>query len=166
MTVEGLDQPGTLETDQILVRSMRESDLEAVVAIDAAATGRRRPQYFERMLERTVKEADFQISLVAELDGVVAGCVIATLFYGEYGLVEPSASIDAIGVLEEYRRKNIGRAMLRQLTLNLGALRIEKIRTEVAWDDFQLLSFLKRAGFRPAGRLCLEFDLDPTAPTL
>lgn len=164
MTVEGLDQPGTLETDEVLVRSMRESDLDAVVAIDAAATGRRRPHYFERMLERTVKEADFQISLVAELDGVVAGCVIATLFYGEYGLVEPSASIDAIGVLGEYRRKKVGRAMLRQLSLNLGALRIERIRTEVSWDDFELLTFFQRAGFRPAGRLCLELDLDPTAP--
>ena len=166
MTVEGMNHPGTLETDEIMVRNMRESDLEAVVEIDAAATGRRRPHYFERMLERTVKEADFQISLVAELEGVVAGCVIATLFYGEYGLVEPSASIDAIGVLNEYRRKNVGRAMVRQLSLNLSALRIEKIRTEVSWDDFQLLGFLRDTGFRPAGRLCLELDLDPTAPRL
>lgn len=164
MTNDGFDSPGTLETDAIVVRTMATADLEAVVEIDAAATGRRRPSYFKRMLERSLDEADLQISLVAEFEGVVAGCLIATLFYGEYGVVEPSASIDAIGVLPEYRHRRVATAMLRQLRLNLGALRIEKLRTEVSWDDFELLSFLRREGFRPADRLCLEHTLDPTSP--
>ena len=156
---ESLENP-----DQVIVRSMREGDLEAVVAIDAASTGRRRPHYFRRMLERTVKEADFQISLVAELDGVVAGCVIATLFYGEYGVMEPAASIDAIGVLKEYRRQHVGRALMRQLRLNLSALRIDSVRTEVLWDDFELLRFFKSEGFAPGTRICLERSIDPTHP--
>lgn len=164
MTRESSQEPGILETDAILVRTMRESDLEAVVQIDAVATGRRRPSYFRRMLERAVKGADFQISLIAELDGRVAGCLIATLYYGEYGVLEPSASIDAIGVLPEFRRRHVGRALVRQLRLNLGALHIEKVRTEVLWDDFELLRFLKSEGFAPAGRLCLESRVDPTAP--
>ena len=61
--------PGSLETDAVLVRMMKQQDLEAVVAIDAAATGRRRPRYFELMVERSVKDAALQISLVAELEG-------------------------------------------------------------------------------------------------
>ena len=164
MTVEGLNQPGTLETDSILVRTMREDDLDAVVAIDAAATGRRRPTYFRRMLDRTVKEVDSQISLVAEVEGVVAGCLIATLFYGEYGVVEPAASIDEIGVLKEYRRQHVAHALMRQLRLNLGALQIEKVRTEVRWDDFDLLRFFKSEGFVPGDRVCLERRIDPTDP--
>ena len=165
MTVEGRSDPSTLETtNRIIVRTMREEDLDAVVAIDAAATGHRRPNYFKRMLERTVKDADFQISLVAEVEGVVAGCVLATLFYGEYGVMEPTASIDAVGVLKEYRRQHIARAMMRQLRLNLGALRIETVRTEVRWDDFELLHFFSNQGFRPGTRICLEHSLDPTQP--
>ncbi len=143
---------------------MREDDLEAVVAIDAGSTGRQRPYYFRRMLVRTVKEADFQISLVAEVDGVVAGCLIATLFYGEYGVMEPAASIDAIGVLDEYRRQHVGHALVHQLRLNLSALRIETLRTEVRWDDFDLLSFLRSEGFAPGSRICLERSIDPTQP--
>jgi len=165
MTIDGEVDVENLETTPVvLVRSMREDDLEAVVAIDAASTGRHRPHYFQRMLMRTVKEADFQISLVAEVEGVVAGCVIATLFYGEFGVMEPAASIDAIGVLKGYRRQHVGQALMRQLRLNLSGLRIETVRTEVLWDDFDLLRFFKSEGFAPGTRICLERSIDPTQP--
>jgi ribosomal protein S18 acetylase RimI-like enzyme len=163
MTTNELEQPGTLETDRFLVRTMREDDLDAVVAIDAAATGRRRPRYFELMIERALDKADFQVSLVAEVEGIVAGCLIATIYYGEYGVVEPSASIDAVGVLPDFRGQQVGTALMRQLRLNLGALRIERVRTEVEWNDFGLLQFFGSFGFAPAGRLCLEYELDPTS---
>ncbi len=156
-------EPGTLETDAVLVRTMRPEDLEAVVVIDAAATGRRRPRYFEPMLEQALADTAVRVSLTAELEGVVAGFVVATLYYGEYGLLEPSASIDAIGVRPELRSRHVGKALMRQLRLNLGALRISALRTEVPWDDFALLKFFKSEGFAPAGRLCLERALDPTS---
>ena len=165
MAIDDRADSNSLETgNHVIVRSMREDDLDAVVAIDATSTGRRRPHYFRRMLERTVKEADFQISLVAEVDGVIAGCVIATLFYGEYGVMEPAASIDAVGVLHEYRRQHVARALVRQLRLNLSALRIDSLRTEVRWDDFELLRFFKSEGFSPGTRICLERSIDPTQP--
>ena len=95
---------------------------------------------------------------------MIAGCVIATLFYGEYGVMEPAASIDAVGVLHEYRRQHVARALVRQLRLNLSALRIDSLRTEVRWDDFELLRFFKSEGFSPGTRLCLERSIDPTRP--
>ncbi len=156
------EEPGMLETDRIPVRLINERDLDAVVSIDAAATGRRRPRYFELMLERAVKQAALQVSLAAEMDGRVIGFVIASLFYGEYGVSEPTASLDAIGVHPSYRHQRIATALLRQLRINLAALRVTTIRTEVSWDDFDLLSFFKREGFAPARRLCLECPLDPT----
>ncbi len=164
MTSSPPDEPGVLETDAILVRSLRASDLEALIEIDAAESGRRRPLYFERMVERAVEQADFQVSLAAELDGKTVGFTLATLYYGEYGLTEPSASIDAIGVAPEFRGRHVATALVRQLLLNLGALRIERVRTEVAWNDLRLLSFFERNGFAPAGRICLERRIDPTAP--
>jgi len=164
MALEPAEQPGTVETDSVLVRTMRTDDLEAVVSIDAAAAGRRRPRYFELMLERALKHAALQVSLTAELEGQVVGFLVASLYYGEFGIAEPTASIDAIGVDPAYRGRRVGRALMRQLRLNLGALRITTLRTEVAWDDFELLAFFKREGFSPMGRLCLECPLDPTAP--
>jgi GNAT superfamily N-acetyltransferase len=156
-----LDEPGVLETDSIPVRVMNENDLEAVVSIDAAATGRRRPRYFELMVERAVKQAGLQVSLAAEMDGRVVGFAIASLYYGEYGVTEPTASLDAIGVHPAYRHQRVARALLRQLRMNLSALRVTTLRTEVAWDDFELLAFFKREGFAPACRLCLDCVLDP-----
>lgn len=164
MTDPNLGEPGSLEIEKVLVRSLKPTDLEALIEIDAAASGRRRPLYFERMIQRAVEKADFQASLAAELDGRTVGFVLATLFYGEYGLTEPSASIDAIGVHPELRCQRVGKALLRQLMKNLAALRIQKVRTEVPWNDFDLLAFFERNGFTPAARLCLERRLDPTAP--
>ena len=73
-------------------------------------------------------------------------------------------SMDAVGVDPAWRRRHVGKALLRQLRLNLGALRITSLRTEVSWDDFDLLAFLRNEGFPPAERLCLERPLDPTEP--
>lgn len=162
MTTEPLEEPGVLETDSVQVRLMNEHDLDAVIAIDAAGGGRPRPRYFELMLERAVKQAALQVSLSALVDGRVVGYAIASLYYGEYGVTEPTASLDAIGVVPAHRGQYVGKALLRQLRLNLSALRVTTLRTEVSWDDFDLLAFLKKEGFSPARRLCLECGLDPT----
>jgi ribosomal protein S18 acetylase RimI-like enzyme len=90
--------------------------------------------------------------------------VVGTLYYGEFGVAEPSASIDVIGVDTRFQRRKVGQALMRQLRINLAALRITSLRTEVSWDDFSLLAFFRSAGFRPSDRLCLERKLDPTAP--
>jgi ribosomal protein S18 acetylase RimI-like enzyme len=162
MSTKPVEEPGILETDGTLVRLMNDRDLEAVVAIDAAASGRRRPRYFELMLERAVKQAALQVSLAAEVEGHVVGFVIASLYYGEYGVSEPTASLDAIGVDRANRGQHVGKALLRQLRLNLSALRVSTLRTEVSWDDFALLAFFKKEGFGPAPRICLDCALDPT----
>ncbi len=155
-------EPGWLETDAVPVRLMRAEDLEAVVEIDAASSGRRRRRYFETLVRRAVEHADLQISLVAELEGRVVGFLVGSLYYGEFGVVEPFATMDAIGVHPEWRRRHVARALLEQFRRNLGALGIGSIRTEVAWDDFDLLAFVRASGFEPAPRLCLECPLDPT----
>lgn len=162
MATKSIDEIGALDTDAICVRSMREDDLKAIVAIDAAATGRRRPRYFEVMLHRAITQTGVQISLVAEDDGRVVGFVIGSLYYGEYGVLEPSASIDAISVDPASRGKKVGKALMRQLRLNLAALGITVLRTEVSWDNFELLAFFSNQGFTPSRRLCLECALDPT----
>ena len=153
MATNSMEETGVLETDAVLVRTMRRDDLNAIVAIDAAASGRRRPRYFELMLQRAITQAGLQISLVAEVDNHVVGFVIGSLYYGEYGVLEPSASIDAISVAPRIRGKNVGKALMRQLRLNLGALRITTLRTEVSWNDFGLLGFFRSQGFEPSSRL-------------
>lgn len=151
-----------LAIDTTNIRLMNDTDVDAVVRIDAAATGRARPRYFELMLKRALKYAGLQISLVAEVDGRVAGFLIGSLYYGEYGMTEPTASIDAIGVDPKLRRHHIAHELFAQLRRNVAAIGATAIRTEVAWNDFDLLGFLHGEGFAPAPRLCLERKVDPT----
>jgi ribosomal protein S18 acetylase RimI-like enzyme len=154
-----IDEPGV---EIVPVRSIREDDLNAIVRIDAQSTGRTRPRYFQLMLERAVTSAALQVSLVAEREGRVVGFVIASLYYGEYGISEPSASIEAIGVEAASRRSRIAHALLEKLRRNVAAVGVTSIRTEVEWSDFDLLAFLRSEGFSPAPRICLERKVDPT----
>jgi predicted N-acetyltransferase YhbS len=160
--VETTLEPETLETPTVIVRSIREGDLDAITDIDAASSHRKRPQYFRMIFQRSTRLAEMQMSLVAESEGRVVGFVIASVYYGEYGIVEPAASIDAIGVALDLRGRGVGHALLRQLRANLGALGVTTFRSEVSWSDFDLLAFFESEGFVPAARLCLECRITPT----
>lgn len=154
-----VDEPGV---DLVTVRAMRVNDIDAIVQIDAQSSGRARPRYFKLMVEREMGSSTLRVSLVAEVEGRVAGFVIASLYYGEYGMTEPTASMEAIGVDAASRRRHVAHALLLQLRRNVAAIGATSIRTEVEWSDFDLLAFLRSEGFAPAPRLCLERKLDPT----
>ncbi len=149
-------ESGTLPTDDVPVRELREGDLPAVVRIDKAATGRARSEYYREKVRAALGDAKLHVSLVAEQDDHVVGFALARVFYGEFGQAEPVAMLDSIGVDPEYRGRHVASALLRQLTMNLEALRVERITTQVDWNQFDLLEFLAHTGFQPAPRLCLE----------
>jgi ribosomal protein S18 acetylase RimI-like enzyme len=150
---------GPLARDRIPVRSMAEGDLHALVAIDRRITGLDRAAYFKRKLADALTESDVRVSLVAELDTVPVGFIMARVDLGEFGRVETTAVIDTIGVDPDYQNKGVGRALVSQLLANLGTLRVEKVRTEVDWQDHDLLAYLDRNGFRPSQQLCFDQPL-------
>jgi ribosomal protein S18 acetylase RimI-like enzyme len=135
---------------------MTENDLQALITIDSRITGFDRTAYFRRKLAEALRESDIRVSLVAELDGGPVGFVMARVDLGEFGRVEPAAVLDTIGVDPDYRQRGIGRALLSQLLMNLATLRIESVRTEIDWNDRELLAYLDHCGFRPSQRLCFE----------
>ena len=151
--------PGAERTD-IVVRRLRPSDLEAVIALDAKNTGRRREEYFKLKLRQALTESGVEVSLAADVDGVLTGFLLCWVYYGEFGQPEPVAVLDTLGVHPSFRGRGIGSAMLRQLSTNLLGLNIQHLRTEVAWDAQELLAFFHTQGFRPAARLCLDLELE------
>ncbi len=161
MTDIDVDEPaaGELETDRIPIRRLEMGDLEAVVKIDASSTGTRREDFYRAKLARALEDSSVQLSLAAELDDMTVGFLIVTFYYGEFGLPETIAVIEAIGVHPEYRGQQVARALMRQLEMNLGALGVETVRTEVSWDQLELVLFLAHFGFEPAPRFCLQKKL-------
>lgn len=147
---------GPLRRDKIPIRSMDEKDLPALIAIDSRITGRDRSSYFRRKFADALHETNVRVSLVAELDGVVVGFIMARVDLGEFGRLEPAAVLDTIGVDPDYQDRGVGRALLSQLLVNLSTLRVEIVRTELDWRDRELIAFLDRCGFRPSQHLCFD----------
>ena len=152
-------EPGTTGLEAITVRELRAGDLEAIVRIDAGTVGRRRPEYYQRKLAEAMRESGIKISLAAETEGMFAGFLLGRLHYGEFGLPEPIAIVDSIGVHPELKGRHVGRALFEQLETNLRAIGIETIQTQVEWNHFELLGFLKTLDFRPVPTLSLQKKL-------
>lgn len=156
-----------LARDVADVRLLSAKDLEDVVRIDHHVTGRDRRAYMQHALDETLSESGVRISLAARIggiaarvggvaargEGIMAGYVMARADLGDYGRTEPVAVIDTLGVAPEYAHHGVGHALLQQLFLNLGALRIERVETVVDRMAFDLLGFFYDVGFAPGQRL-------------
>lgn len=153
----------SLETPaEIVVRRLRAEDLEPMIAVDARIVGRRRDEFFKLKLKEALSDTGIQMSLAAELGGIFAGFLLARVYYGEFGLVEPVAVLDTLSVRPDLRGRGVGPALVDQLRTNLLGLGLTRVQTEVGWDNLDLIAFFHREGFQPAARLCLDLDLEAT----
>ncbi len=149
----------SLENEAVLTRNLRPADLDAVIRVDAKITGKKREEYFKVKLAQALSDTGIQVSLAAEIDGAFVGFLLARVYYGEFGETERVAVLDTLDVHPDFTGKGIGRSLLRQLRNNLLGLGIGQLKTEVAWQNAELMSFFNRSGFAPAPRYCLDLDL-------
>ncbi|MCA8961335.1 MAG: GNAT family N-acetyltransferase [Planctomycetes bacterium] len=150
--------------DRVYVRNLRPDDLEAVIHLDFHVTGIRRDEFYKVKLSQALAGTGIEVSLAAEIEGIFCGFLLARVFYGEFGVMEQVAVLDTIAVHPDFQNQGAGDALLGQLKKNLRALGVPRLRTEVSWEDQELLGFFHREQFRPAPILCLEHDLTSTAP--
>ena len=143
----------------VVVRNLRPSDLEAVIALDAKNVGRRRDEFFKLKLKQALSDTGITVSLAAELDSAFVGFLLARVFYGEFGVTDRVAVMDVIDVHPDFRHHHVATALLAQLRTNLLGLGIDTLRTEVGWDSHDLMAFFRHEGFVMAQRLCLDLDL-------
>lgn len=142
---------------EICVRVLRPDDLAAIVDIDRKVNGTARQEYYEHKLAvANLREAQINASLVAEADGKVVGFLMGTLFFGEFGIPETSASIDTVGVDPDCQDRGIAGTLFDQFRSNMRAAQVSKVYTMVDWNDFGLLKFFGNMGFVPSQRLSLD----------
>ncbi len=151
--IAGRDGSEPYPWEELPVRSMREDDLAAVVRVDRKITGRDRSAYLRRKTGEALRQSGVRVSQVAEADGHVVGFLMARVDLGEYGRTEPAAVLDTIGVDPDFTKRNVGRALLTQLLLNLGSLRVERLFTQAELSQLDLMEFLARTGFQLSQRL-------------
>lgn len=151
--VQSANDYEALARDRTEVRTLRADDLDDVVRIDRRITGQDRHAYLAPLADEALGDAGVRVSLVARRDGATVGFVMAKTDFGDFGRTEPVAVVDTIGVDPGWAHAGIGHALLSQLMLNLRALRVERVETVVARQDFALLGFLYSLGFAPSQRL-------------
>lgn len=142
--------------DRFDLRAFQEGDVDEIIRIDQAVVGRRREAYIRELVEEAMGDSAVRVSLVARVDGIAAGFVMARADFGDYGRVEPVAVLDTIGVDPDFQHRGLGHALLSQLFANLQALGVESVETSVARENFGLLGFFYDAGFQQSQRLSFE----------
>ena len=145
-----------LAQDQFDVRALEAGDLDDIVRIDRRVSGRRREDYIRELFDEAMNDSAVRVSLLACVDGIAAGFVMARTDFGDYGRAEPVAVLDTIGVDPDYAHRGVGHALLSQLFVNLAALRVERVETVVTRENFGLLGFFYDAGFEQSQHLSFD----------
>ena len=146
--------------DAIQMRRLEESDLLAMIRIDSENYDHPRESFLREKLEACIKEPGINVSLAAEMDGVVVGFLLGKLFFGEFGIPAQRAVLEVVGVRPNMARKGIGRLLLEQFGRNMVGLRVEAIDTLVGLERPDLLAFFQSAGFKPSRAVDLVWNME------
>ena len=133
----------------IRIRHLDEMDISDIVAIDEAIGGRYRPEVWERQIGYYLRRAP-DASLVAEVDGKVAGFMLGEVRSGEFGLEEPTGWIEVLGVDPAQRGKALGRRMAESIVEYFRSQGAHSVRTLVDEEREDIRSFFHSLGFEPS----------------
>jgi len=153
--------PMALEENKLVIRPLRKEDLDDIIRIDEEHTGTRREEYYKRLMKE-ILESEYAIitSLSAEYDGKVVGFIAGVIFSGEFGIPENVAYLTTIGVDRRFEGRGIGKILFDQFVTNAKAIGVAKIFTMVEWDNWSLIDFFRKTGFRPSSSmLTLELEI-------
>lgn len=149
------------------VRALRDADLDRLVEIDRLHVGRSRRRFLEKRLGMHATDPAEFLQFGAEVDGRLAGFVLASVQRGEFGRTDSSAVIDALGVDPASRGQGCGRALMEAITAEARTRGLPRLHSQADWTMDELLRFFAGAGFELSSRLVIErpvavpFDENP-----
>jgi len=137
------------------VKPLSSADLDAVIAIDEAASGSSRRGYFEkRLTAATENPRDYVFVGVFDKE-VLVGFAFAKLVKGAFGKSGASASLDALGVDTSRGLKGLGQKLLGEIENVLRHKGVTTLTSQINWDQWPILSFLAHSGFEMAPSIIL-----------
>ncbi|MCX7891556.1 MAG: GNAT family N-acetyltransferase [Burkholderiales bacterium] len=137
-------------------RRLAPRDLDAVVAIDAAITGRSRRAYFERRLRAAMAEPALHVQHAVDCGGELCGYALGRKLLGEFGRQEPALRLEVMGVKPGLQGQGIGSLALAALEADARAAGVRQLRTQASWRDHAMLEFFDHAGFELGGNLVID----------
>jgi ribosomal protein S18 acetylase RimI-like enzyme len=130
---------------KINVRKMEEEDIESVLEIDRKIAGPERATTYSKIPANYVG-GELDISVVAEAEEEIIGFLLGRVTDSPYGQGE-SFLLELIGVDPEYKRRGVGRSLVKAFEKACRERGASTIRALVSWHDWWLLSFLRSLEF-------------------
>jgi ribosomal protein S18 acetylase RimI-like enzyme len=144
----------------ISIRPVQESDLPAIIALDAEITGREKEDYWRETFARYQAVAGRHF-LVAEepSSGSVRGYIAGEIRAYEFGS-DPCGWVVAIGVDPKFRVRRVGETLFDAVCRKLQADGVATVRTMVARGDLLDMAFFRAQGMMAGPFIELEKPLD------
>ena len=140
------------------------ADLDPVVAIDAALSGRSRRDYFARRVAAARRDPERHLQVALEHQGALAGFMLGRLLEGEFGRSDPELRLEAFGVRPALQQHGLGAALHADFERQAAQRGIRAIRTTALWRQHALLRFLDNRGYRLSTSHVLDYPLDDFEP--
>ena len=146
-----------MATEKTTVRLMRQEDVPALVEIDAIASGSPRPEYLQGKANQALdSQHSMVVSLVAAHGDRVVGFVMGQVFLGEFGIPESVATVDTVGIHPDVQGKGVARELMEEFVTHTRKVGVERLRTMVDWNQWDLMGFFRALGFAPGTSIVLE----------
>ncbi len=130
---------------KIRIRRMEHEDITDVLAIDRKVTGVRRAITYTDLITGDLGGL-LDLSFVAEVDGQVAGFIVARHAY--VGAVGEAGLIHVLGVDPDHWRQGIATKLFNALLERCQSKGLKTVRIWINERDDQLQGFIQRIGFR------------------
>ncbi|HUY84171.1 MAG TPA: GNAT family N-acetyltransferase [Steroidobacteraceae bacterium] len=138
------------------IRPLCIDDLQRMIVIDGAHTGRSRRGFLAKRLNLALERPQAFLHVGLEKDGVLAGFALARLLRGEFGRAQTTAALDLVGVATGSQEHGVGRALLDGLLEAADQQGVRHLQSQAEWTSHALLRFFDAAGFKLANRVVLE----------
>jgi GNAT superfamily N-acetyltransferase len=154
----------------VSTRELGKGDLDQVVAIDRAITGRSRRHFFEKRLTSADKRPSDAVHVGLFDAGTLRGFAIAHVLRGEFGRTHDVMVLDSLGVASEVRGRGFGRTLMESVVAAARQRGAKSVQSQVEWGDADLLRFFHASRFtlssnlaleRPAGGLAEQAEQEP-----
>jgi ribosomal protein S18 acetylase RimI-like enzyme len=143
---------------EVTVRLMRHEDKDALVEIDALSSGEPRAEFLMGQFKKALSGEHTTI-MVGVLEGKAVGFIVGELYMGEFGVPEGMATVNTVGVHPEAKGHGVGRALMEAFLVHLREAGVERVRTVVGWDQWDLMGYFRSNGYAPGTSTVLERDV-------
>jgi N-acetylglutamate synthase-like GNAT family acetyltransferase len=140
------------------IRKAELGDLGEVVEIDKQVSGVKDSRYWRDALELYSSQKGKGFFLVAEEKNHVTGFILGEIRAWEFGS-PPCGWVYAIGVARENLLEGVGTKLLDALCAQFQKANVDKVRTMIARQDHELLSFFRSYGMMAGPYQQLELEL-------